>query len=161
MALAAMPDESPACDTSTGGHTMLIGAITLFHGTIDAVRVRCDSGQKCAIVWRFGTREVWLDEVNVAGRKRALYEWHKRRPSAAVQAKLARLEGEAAQVIDEAHAEALRWLAMEQERERMNALFDEDDDLLLAAAELGIDLDLDGFEPTTEDERAAYLATLG
>lgn len=140
---------------------MLIGTITLFHGTIDAVRVNGATAQKCAIVWRFGTREVWLDEVNVSGRKRALYEWHKRRPSREVQAKLARLEGEAAQVIEQAHAEALLWLAMEQERERMNAMFDEDDDLLRAAAELGIDLDLDGFEPSTEDERVAHLATLG
>jgi hypothetical protein len=83
---------------------LTIGPITLFHGTIDAVR--CNTGQKCAVVWRFANREVWLDEVAVSGRKRALYEWHKSRPSQRVLNLLARLEGEAADTIEAQRREA-------------------------------------------------------
>lgn len=118
---------------------MLIGAIKLYHGTIDAVRV--NTGQKCAIVWRFMDREVWLDEVPVVGRKLALYRWHRSTPDRAVQAKLARLEGEAADTIDRLHQQALAELG---EADLMIEIFDGDE-----------------YEPSLADERVAAIAALG
>jgi hypothetical protein len=102
MALAAMPEESPACDQQKGSAEMLtMPSQQDMLGTIDAVRCRTLSNeQKCAIVWRFEEREVWLDEVRVAGRRRALYEWHKSTPSQATIRKLWVLENEAHEVIE-------------------------------------------------------------
>lgn len=129
-------------------------------GTIDAVRLT--GGEKCSIVWRSpdGTRECWLDEVRVAGRKRALYAFH-RNVSQGVLRKIARFES------DEAHYAALR-----AERE--------DAHLRAVAAELGIELgervefvdpiaqmdaiangDDDGIEPDEDMIHAQRIAVLG
>ena len=67
-------------------------------GQIKAVRV--NTGQKCAIVWAFMDREVWLDEVPVCGTKRALYEWHKRHHGRDTIMRVWKLEGEAHEAFD-------------------------------------------------------------
>jgi hypothetical protein len=65
------------------------------HGTVDTVRVSTTG--KTSVVWRSGTREVWIGESNLLGRKLALYE-ALRNP--ATIAKIKRLEAEAKQRAD-------------------------------------------------------------
>lgn len=102
-------------------------------GTIDAVR--SNTGDKCAVVWRWRSREVWLDEVAVAGRKRALYLWHRRTPSQATLRKLWALEGDAHDTIEREFPREVR-----------------------TAVENFLD---DGFLPTPAEQRAERIAVMG
>ena len=72
-------------------------------GTIDAVRVNTSAGQKSAVVWKHGTREVWLGESPKLGRKVAIYDVLN---DPAVIAKIKKLEvgviGEALLAVDDA-----------------------------------------------------------
>ena len=70
------------------------------NGRIEAVRVRSNgkTAGKCAIVWTFRSREVWIDERPEAGPKRALYEYLKGIPAADWK-KILRLEADAEHVL--------------------------------------------------------------
>ena len=67
-------------------------------GTIRALRTNTG---RCSIVWQFMDREVWLDEVNVRGPKRAIYEW---RPTQRVVRQVVGLEAEAVAAVERLEA---------------------------------------------------------
>ena len=105
-------------------------------------------GDKCAIVWQYATREVWIAEVPVVGKKRALYAFAKGecngRSAREIKALIARLERDAMTAI-QSEAIAMNDAiddAIDEKRAMWLGLSDIDTDLSLEemAEELGIDL---------------------
>lgn len=67
-------------------------------GEFKAVRV--NTGQKCAIVWTFEDREVWIAEVPAIGRRRAMMEFEKLHLDQRTITKVWALEGDAHERIE-------------------------------------------------------------